>query len=875
MSALPVLARWLLALVDPNVREFVAGDLEETFRTDTRPRARVHAVIEALHAVATNPRRPALRSLDDARKGDSIMRTVIQDLIYGARILLRQPGYSLVIILTLALAIGANAVIFSFTNVLLIRPLPMKHQESLGWIFTIDPQRGGDRGSSSLPDFLDLRQSLHSFESIAAVAGSTLTMTGRGDAMRLSANKATSNLFEVWGLSAVAGRGFAPGDDAPGAEHVVVLSHQFWQRQFSGSPTIIGQALTLNGEPYTVRGVLTPEIEIGNLSQIDLWVPLTLDPGLPRDRREYRLTGRLRPGTTIAQASAEVHEVAKRLERDHPETNRGWGGRVASTRESITGKDTWVVLSLLMLVVGFVLLIACANIANLVLARATARRREIALRTALGASRLRVVRQLLTESVISGVLGGALGLGFAYAGLWIVKAAAYEPFFELVTIDRNVLLFTAALSLLTPFVFSLLPALQSANRDVNTALKEGAALTGGDVRGRRSRSILVVSQLALAMALLIVSGLFIRSMIAYARTPLGFDPSNILTLQVEIPDWRYRTDASVTEYYDRLLARIAPMPGVQSVGAIDRLPVLGAQRIRNLVIDGYATGRPDEKPWAVMSTATEAFFATARVPILSGRAFTPRDDSGAQPVAIVSRAMADRYLGGMTRAAGARIALDDPSSNRRWLVVVGVAGDVKRPELTGTDPEIYLPARQNPARGLVLMVRAPQTTALTSAVRGEVRAADADVAVYQMRTLDDAFNDDLSSSRILIGMFIAFAVLALILAAGGLYGVIAYSVSRRVQEIGIRMALGAIGADIRRLILRQTLVLMVIGLTIGLAGGALIARLSSSILFGVSAADPVTYSAVTAVLAFVALAAAYVPVRRATRIDPIVALRVQ
>ena len=279
-----------------------------------------------------------------------------------------------------------------------------------------------------------------------------------------------------------------------------------------------------------------------------------------------------------------------------------------------------MVLSLLMLVVGFVLLIACANIANLVLARATARRREIALRTALGASRWRVVRQLLTESVISGSLGGALGLGFAYGGLWIVKAAPDELFFELVTIDRNVLLFTAALSLVTPFVFSLLPALQSANRDVNAALKEGAALTGGDVRGRRSRSILVASQLALAMALLIVSGLFIRSMIAYARTPLGFDPSGILTLQVEIPDWRYRSPASIAEYYDRLLARIAAMPGVQSVAAVDRLPVLGPERVRNLVIDGYASGRPDEKPWAVMSTATEAFFATARIPIVTGRA---------------------------------------------------------------------------------------------------------------------------------------------------------------------------------------------------------------------------------------------------------------
>jgi len=875
VTALPTLARWLLKLVDPTVREFIAGDLEETIRSDASPRARLRATLEALHAVVTNPWRPQRRASENGRKGDSLMRTLIQDVVYGARVLRRQPAYSLIIIFTLALAIGANTVIFSFTNVLLIRPLPIKDQDRLGWIFAIDPQRGGDRGNSSIPDYLDLRQSLRSFQSLAATIRSTMTMTGRGDAVRLNAQKVTANLFDVWGLSMIAGRPFVSGDDATGAERVVVLSHQFWQRQFGANPSITGQALTLNGQPYTVRGVLAPDIEIGNLSEIDIWVPLTLDPTLPRDRREYRLVGHLQPGVTLAQADAEVRAVSKQLERDHPATNRNWISRVASTRESITGPDTWVVLSLLMLVVGFVLLIACANIANLVLARATARRREMALRTALGASRWRVVRQLLTESTIAALIGGAAGLGLAYGGLAIIKAAAYEPFFALVKIDRNVLVFTALLSLVTPLLFSLLPAMQSANRDVNTALKEGAALTGGDVRGRRSRSVLVASQLALAMSLLIVSGLFIRSMIALSRTPLGFDPSNTLTLQIEIPDWRYRTDTAVTGYYDSLLTRVAALPGVTAVTAIDRLPLLGGERVSTLLIDGRASGRPDEKPWAVTSTATESFFSTARIPIVAGRGFTAQDDANAQPVAIVSRLMADRYLGGVDHAVGARVAFDEGGDARRWMAVVGVASDVKKPDLTGSNPQIYRPARQNPARGMAVMVRGSDGRSIASAVRGEVRAADPDVAVYQMRTLDEAFDDDLSSSRILIGMFVAFALLALLLAGAGLYGVIAYAVSRRVQEIGIRMALGALTADIRRLILRQTLILVLVGVVIGLVGGAIIARLSSSILFGVSAGDPVTYSTVVAVLVFVAFAATYVPVRRATRVDPVVALRAQ
>jgi putative ABC transport system permease protein len=803
------------------------------------------------------------------------MRTLFQDFRYGARIVASQPGYSILIVVTLALAIGANAVIFSFTNVLVLRPLPMKDQDTLGWVFTIDPQRGGHRGSSSLPDYLDFRHSLRSFQDLAATGNAplTLTMTGRGDATRLSANRVTANLMDIWGLKTIAGRGFAAGEDAPGAARTVVLSHQFWARQFGSDPALVGQALMLNGEPYTVVGVLAPDIEIGNISLIDIWVPLTLDLAAPRDRREFRMIGRLARGVTLSQADAEIREASRRLEQDYPATNKGWTSRVASTKESITGPDTWVVLALLMLVVGFILLIACANVANLVLARATGRRRELAVRVALGASRGRVIRQLLTESLALGALGGLLGLAFAQAGLRIVRAAAYEPFFQLVVIDRNVLVFTAMLALATPILFSLLPALQSSKADLNATLKDSSPLAGGDLRGRRSRSVLVVSQLALAMALLIVSGLLVKSMIVMTRTPLGFDPENVLTLQLDLPEWRYKTDAAVSEYYERLLFRVAAMPGVRNAAAVERLPVLGGERIINVKIDGLAESRQDERPWAVHVTASDTFFATAGIPTLAGRVFTPQDSAGRQSVAVVSQSMATRYWGSAERALGGRVGLTDGADAVRWLQVVGVTGDVKRPDLTGTNPQIYLPARQKPVRAMALMVRASNPDSLTAALRGEVRAADPDVPVYQMRTMGEAFDDELSSSRILLGLFAAFAILALVLAASGLYGVIAYSVSRRVQEIGIRMALGAVAGDIRGLIMRQTLTHVVIGTLIGLAGGAAIARAASSILFNVSPSDPATYAGVVVVLAAVAGLAAYVPIRRATRIDPLLALR--
>jgi putative ABC transport system permease protein len=801
------------------------------------------------------------------------MRAFLQDLQYGGRIIRKQPGYSLLIVLTLALAIGANTVIFSFTNILLLRPLPLKDQDTLAWIFMIDPQKGGSRGTLSVPDLLDYRASLTSFQSIAATTSASYTLTGRGDALPVTATRVTANIIDTWGLRMAAGRPFAPDDDRPGAGRVALLSHTFWQRQFAGDPSIVGQALTLNGQPYTVLGVVGPEIEIGNLSTIEVWTPLTLDPSLPRNQRTVRVSARLAPGATFDQAAVEVRDVSRRLTRDHPDTNAGWEARLAPTREAMTGTDTWVVLGLLMLVVGFVLLIACANIANMVLARATGRRRELAVRAALGASRLRMVRQLLTESVLLGVLGGAVGLAFAYGGLRIIKAAAYEPFFELVVIDGNVLWFTVALSIVTPLVFSLLPALHASRTDLNDALKDSSTRTGGGLRGRRSRAALVVSQLALAMTLLIVSGLLLRTMIAITGTPLGFEPDGLATMRLEAPEWKYGPDASVTDFYARLSGRLSALPGVQQVAVSDRLPNLGSEATVAIDVDGRPSTRPEDRPWAVPIVVSEAFFATAGIPIVAGRGLLPQDDAAGMPVAVVNVEMARRYWGDSARALDSRVALDtDP---RRWIRVVGVSGDVKRADLRGANPSIYLPLPQRPQRAVSILVRASNPDGVLAAMRSEVRALDRDVPVQQIRTLEEAFDDELSSGRILNGMFTAFALLALVLAGSGLYGVVSYSVSQRVQEIGIRLALGAVPSDIRRLIARQTLLLVAIGVAIGLAGGAAIASATSSLFYDVSATDPSTYIAVAGLLALVAAAATLAPLRRAVRIDPLVALRTE
>ncbi|HJR60064.1 MAG TPA: ABC transporter permease [Vicinamibacterales bacterium] len=798
------------------------------------------------------------------------MRALLQDLRFGARIVWRQPGYALLIASTLALAIGANTVIFSFANVLALRPLPLKDHDTLGWIFLNDPQRGGSRGPLSVSELLDYRASLESFESIAGYTASAFTMTGRGDAEALVGSSVTANLPDTWGLETRTGRAFGPRDDLPGAAPVVMLSHHFWVRRFNADASVVGQSLVLNGRPHAVIGVLQPDIEIGNLSLIDVWVPITLDPAVPRDQRNLRVSGRLKPGVSFEQAAAAVRDVSRRLQSDHPATNAGWEARLAPAKEAMTGGDTWRILALLITVVGFVLVIACANIANLVLARATGRRRELAVRGALGASRARMVRQLLTESMLLAAAGGLLGLLVAYGGLILIRAAAYEPFFKLVVIDRTVLLFTGVLAIVTPLVFSLLPALQASNPDLQEALKDSSNRAGGQ-RGRRSRSALVVAQLALAMMLLIVSGLLVRTMVEINRAPLGFDRGDLLTIRIELPHWRYTTPASIRQFQDQLLTRLTALPAARDAATTDRLPVVGSEAVAAIRVEGFEPARPQDRAWAVPARVSERFFSTAGIPVLAGRPFAPSDNDLAMRVAIINAEMARRYWGGEAGALGRRLQLE---GDDRRLTVVGVTGNVLRADLRSVNPQIYLPARQDPRSTMAVLVRATDASRLIASARAEVRALDPDVPVREIRTLEEVFDDEMSTSRILMGMFIAFGALALVLAASGLYGVVSYSVSQRYQEIGIRMALGAAGGDIRRMIVRQTVVLVLVGGAIGLTGGAVLGRmLAASLLFQVSPSDPATYGAVVVILSLVALVAAYVPVRRAVSVDPLVALR--
>jgi putative ABC transport system permease protein len=872
---LPFAARLLLRLTDARVREYLAGDLEESFAAladlEGLSRARHWSRRQALAAALQHPWKPVAAARP---RGDGLMRTLLQDLSFGVRMVRRQPTFSAVVVMTLALAIGANTVIFSFANVLLLRPLPLKDTQTLGWIFAIDPHRGGNRGPLSIAEFMDYRRSLTSFESLGASMRSNVTLTGRGDARRLTGSRVTANLIDLWGLRLQAGRGFSMGADTPGAPGEVVISHHYWERELNRDPSIVGQTLMLDGKPATVVGLLSPDIEIGNISEIDVWTPLTLSADAPREERVLRVNGRLKPGVTLAQAGAEVQRVAQVLAREHPTVNEGWAARVAPTREAMTGADTVPIMTLLSLVVGFVLLLACANLANLVLSRATGRRRELAVRSALGASRSRVIRQMLTENVVYGLCGGVAGLGVARGGLALMRAAAYEPFFRMVTIDRNVLAFTAVLAVLTPVLFAILPALQATRSDAGEALKDGGARTAGGVRAARSRSVLVVAQLSLAVMLLVLSTLLVKALVNIAHVPLGLDQRLLLTARIDLPGWRYTNEASIGDYHDRLLRRLQAVPGVQTAALTERLPFLDGEPITQVEITGRSAIRAEDRPWAVMTRVSDDYFAAAGVPILAGRAFALEDRPGRPAVALVNAEMVRRYWGTPARALGARLTLPGGEAGAA-LQVVGVAGDVLRADREGVNPQVYVAARQQPGRALSLIVRAADPFAVAAGVRAQIRGLDADVPIYDIRPFQQALDEDLSSSRILGSMFVAFALLALVLAASGLYAVVSYAAAQRAKEFGVRVALGAMPADIVRMMLGQTGKLVAIGLGLGLAGGRLLAVGATTLLYQVSPSDPATYTGVALSLGTIALLATYIPVRRATALDPVRALRLE
>lgn len=830
-----------------------------------------HAPLQPARVHGTaHPARPSI-SMDVTSRGFPL-RELLQDLRYGARLLVRQPSFTSVVVATLALAIGANTVIFSIASFLLLRPLPFQDPDTIAAVWSVDPQLGNDRARVSDADLVEWRHEAQSFVALGGFSDDTHTMTGRGDAERLQSMRVTANLFDIWGIPATAGRRFQAGDDTPGAAPVVMLSDGFWQRRFGADPGIVGDTLVLDATPHTVIGIVTPEMELGTMSLTDIWVPYVLDPQAPRDARRLAVYGRLKPGVGIETATAEIATIAERQARDNPVTNTGWSAQVMPLLQAMTGSNTWLILSLLVLVVSFVLVIACANIANLMLARGVGRRKELAVRAAIGAGRFRLVRQLLAESLLFGMAGGLLGLVVAEGGLRAIKAVTYEPFFKQIEMDYRVLAFVALLSIVTPVLFAFLPALSAARMNLSEVIGEGEGRTSGGRRGKRSRNALVIAQLSLAATLLVLSTLIIQVAAAQSRLDVGFDPTNVLTLQIELDGPRYGDDEAVRQFGDAAIERLEGLPGVARVAITSTLPVFSRAPTVSFEIEGRPVPQRDDQPWALQSTVSPGYFSTFDIPLVRGRSFVEADGPDAPAVALVSAETARRYWPDGD-PVGRRVRM---SGSEDWIEIVGVVADVfnQRELVDSFNPAVYVPLAQHPRRAMAIAARtavAPDT--LIDAVRSRIRDLDPDQAVFDVKSMDQNFREALATDRMLQGMFSSFALLALVLATGGLYGLMSYSVAQRRREFGVRLALGASTGDVTRQVVGQGMRLAAVGLAVGLTGGLALAYATSSLLFGVEPTDPTTYATVAATLLGVTLVASYLPVRRALTRNPIDALR--
>jgi putative ABC transport system permease protein len=804
------------------------------------------------------------------------MQTLWQDLRYGARMLWKKPGFTLIAILMLALGIGANTAIFTVVDAALLRSLPYKAPERLYHLWEATPQKEFAQREFSYPDYQDYQQN-GVFEEIAAYRGGGGVLRGRGEPEPVSAPSASANFFSMLGVEPVIGRLFQPGDDRQGAERVAVLTYGFWQRRFGGDAGIIGQSLTIGGASYTVVGVLPASFQFA-LRPADLWLPYQPAEAQRTARFMHgtNLIGRLKSGVSVEQAQAEMSAIASRIERDHNQSHAGTGFKIVPLREQLVG-DVKPILLVLLGAVGFVLLIACANVASLLLTRSLARQKEIAVRAALGAGRWRVIRQLLTESSLLALLGGAAGLLVASWGVAALVAALPEdqlnalPFLKSLRIDEGVLAFAFALSLLTGIVFGLAPALQATGADLYESLKEGGRAASGGPR-RHLRGALVVTEIALAVVLLTGAGLMMKSLLRLLRTDVGFDPRNLLTVTVALPASKYGEPNRQVNFYGRLVERLESLPGVRGAGTVDNLPLIGGNTTR-FTVEGDPIPPPGQEVEANFRVANESYFQTLGAPLIKGRFFDERHTVDAPGVAIINKSLADRLFAGRD-PIGRRLRY---TSINFTTEIIGVVGDVK---ITGLDqaikPVLYVPFRQiaSPATSLVVRTSADPAT-LIGVIRNECRALEPDVAIFNARTMEEMISDSPASfmrrfPALLIGVF---AAVALLLASVGLYGVVSYSVGQRTHEIGLRMALGARAPDILRMVLKQGLALACAGLAIGAPAALALTWLLGAMLYEVSASDPATFALVSVALGVAALLACYIPARRATKVDPMVALR--
>jgi putative ABC transport system permease protein len=811
------------------------------------------------------------------------MNTLLQDIRFGLRMLLKSPSVSIVATIALALGIGANTAIFSVVNAVLLRPLPFPHPDTLVSLFETDTQRGQQRGSHSYPNFFDLRSQNTVFERVASYTSGDFIMTGRGEPARLQGAVVTADLFPLLGVAPMLGRTFHPDEDKPSQSRVVMLSHSLFQKRFNSDPSILNQAITLEGRSYTVVGVMPPSFEFPIQNDpIELWTTIAghasgTDPVThQRGAHFLRVIGRLKPGVTSEQAQAELTTIAARLEQQYPDTNTRKSLRLESALTALVG-DIRPALLILLGAVACVLLIACANVANLLLARATSRHKEMAIRTALGASRTRVIRQLLTESVLLSLLGGAVGLLLAvwWSDLLVALGQDDIPRAIHVGIDWRVLGFTLGISLLTGLIFGLAPAFHSSKSELVESLKEGGRGTSEGARRNKVRNVLVVVELAVAVVLLVGAGLLIQSLWRLRNVNTGLQSQNVLTFNVGLPELKYKTDRQ-TQFFIDLKSRLETMPGVQSASTIFPLPLSGDRFSISFEIEGRPMP-PKDHPSADFFTTGVGYFGAMGIPMIKGRDFDDRDKHGSTPVIIITETFARQYFPNED-PIGKRIhpgisSIEGEDSVMRE--VVGVVGDVRNRSLN-TEPRAayYVPHTQVPFSQMIAVVKTTgEPRSMISGVTKEVAAMDPDIPLFGVKSMEEYLSSSVAAPRFNTTLLSIFAAVALVLTVVGLYGVMSYSVAQRTNEIGIRLALGAQSRDVLLMIVKQGGVLIGLGLAIGLFGAYLATKLIASLLFGVQAKDPFTFAAVAVVLALVGLLACYIPAWRATKVDPMEALR--
>jgi putative ABC transport system permease protein len=805
------------------------------------------------------------------------MNSVIKDIRFALRGLIKHPGFAAIAVITLALGIGGSTSIFTVVDAALLRGLPYKSPDRLYHLWENTPKKEFPKREFSYPDYQDYQQN-NVFESLAAYTGGGVILSGYGDPESLNAPRVSANFFSVLGVDPILGRTFQAGEDNQGGPKVTILTYGLWQRRFGGDPGVVGRAVTLNGESYTVIGVLPASFQFA-LRPADLWVPYqpTQNQLTRRFMHGTNLIGRLKSDKSAEEAQSELSLIAGRIEQQNNDSHAGTTARVVPLQEEVVGSVRPILLVLLA-AVGFVLLIACANVASLLLTRALSRQKEVAIRSALGASRLRVIRQLLTESLLLSIVGGAAGLLIAYWGVPALVAVLPQsqlnamPFLKTVSLNAGILTFSFALSLLTGLIFGLAPALQASKLDLNEALKEGGRQTSIG-SGHRLRSAMVVTEIALAVVLLIGAGLMMKSLFRLLQTNVGFKTENVLTMTVILPPSKYTDSNKQIAFNDQLRERVQTLPGVSGAGTVNILPVNSGNTTR-FYVEGDPIPAPGQEIEANIRTVSDDYFKALGVPVLAGRTFDTRDTESGQQVVIIGKTVADRVFAGRD-PIGKKLrysSFDGPGD-----LVVGVVGDVK---ITGLDeavrPVLYYPFRQSASTFSNLVARTGNDpNALAGAIRNEIRNLEPDAAILNVRTMDDMIAQTPASfmRRFPALLISIFAGVALLLASIGIYGVVSYSVSQQTHYIGVRMALGASPADILKMVLRQGLFLALLGVGIGVLAALGLMRLLSTLLYQVSTSDVTTFAVVTGALFFVALLACYLPARRATKVDPLVALR--